>query len=898
MSQMHPVLDEERQATLSALAESTLDFFEATANDANADLANARAPGIEVLTGVSLDNLHSASRNLCAISEERRQALQILREEPAIARVLVEDEDGAKTIYYIARATSTTAPKSGVKIANYRSPIGRLASLSVGNEYALPTPNGTRYLEILEKVTLRPKMQEKWDSINSIIHTLGHAPFTAASLRELTESESGEDILDRLLSAERASGNILAGIQRDLISKMGLRDRPLLDQYQDEIFRLPLDSRLVILGPPGSGKTTTLIKRLGLKLDWEHLDDDEKATIEGTIAGQGGHSQSWILFTPTELLKQYVKEAFNRENVAASDQKIQTWADFRRSVARNRLGVLKSPSGGGILLMRDSLVTLQTTTILRQTAWFEDFDRWQNDSFWDELAQHAHIVAQAQSPDLAKSGRAMVAALAGMAPGTRTAASFLTLSEAAGDIQRHVNALKADTDGRIRSAIAATVRREVTILDDLLRFASTLDDAADDADDIDPDDEDEVQVPRGDREAAFDLYSKVIRALAKAQLSKRSLGKKTQMGRIAEWLGARVPSAEELATIGLSLQVMGSARRFANPLRRYFNGVGRRYQKFRAERRRMGNWYSGEFAANEVCPLEVDVVLLAIMRMGRAALQDHRIRNDLDHPRYESIRVIQDLLRTQVVVDEATDFSPIQMACMAALCDPAASSFMACGDFNQRITEWGSRSNADLQWVFPDIDIRPISITYRHSRQLNELASAIAALSGDMATAATLPEHVNSEGVAPVLVKSISEAEELAQWLADRIGEIERFTRSLPSIAVLVNSEAEIDPITKTLDDALSGLNLRAVACPGGKVVGQENDVRVFSIEHIKGLEFEAVFFLGIDRLADAAGDLFEKYLYVGATRAATYLGITTEGPVLPEKIAGLEPLFKSSWGR
>jgi hypothetical protein len=40
-------------------------------------------------------------------------------------------------------------------------------------------------------------------------------------------------------------------------------------------------------------------------------------------------------------------------------------------------------------------------------------------------------------------------------------------------------------------------------------------------------------------------------------------------------------------------------------------------------------------------------------------------------------------------------FSPVQLACMAQLCDPAANSFVACGDFNQRITSWGSRSDAD-----------------------------------------------------------------------------------------------------------------------------------------------------------------------------------------------------------
>ena len=113
---------------------------------------------------------------------------------------------------------------------------------------------------------------------------------------------------------------------------MGLRDRPLLDEYQDEIFRLPLDTRLVILGPPGTGKTTTLIKRLGLKLDSEYLEPEEKKLVERSAAGTNGHANSWLMFTPTELLKQYVKEAFARENIPASDLRIETWSDYRREL--------------------------------------------------------------------------------------------------------------------------------------------------------------------------------------------------------------------------------------------------------------------------------------------------------------------------------------------------------------------------------------------------------------------------------------------------------------------------------------------------------------------------------------------------------------------------------------
>jgi hypothetical protein len=67
--------------------------------------------------------------------------------------------------------------------------------------------------------------------------------------------------------------------------------------------------------------------------------------------------------------------------------------------------------------------------------------------------------------------------------------------------------------------------------------------------------------------------------------------------------------------------------------------------------------------------------------------------------------------------------------------------------------------------------------------------------------------------------------------------EIERFTGELPSIAVLVNAESEVGPLAAALDAVLVDRNIRVVSCPNGQVVGQDNDVRVFSVEHIKGLE-------------------------------------------------------------
>jgi len=220
-----------------------------------------------------------------------------------------------------------------------------------------------------------------------------------------------------------------------------------------------------------------------------------------------------------------------------------------------------------------------------------------------------------------------------------------------------------------------------------------------------------------------------------------------------------------------------------------------------------------------------------------------------------------------------------------------------CGDFNQRITNWGSRSVDEVKWVLPDIETKKIVISYRPTRQLNDLAKQIVLIFGGPAVEAVLPEHVvDSERVAPVMAKDLSDRTATVNWLAQRIVEIEESVRQLPSIAVLVNSEEDVRWVSDGLNKALANQNIRVVACPNGQVMGQESDVRVFDVQHIKGLEFEAVFFVGVDQLVHNHPKLFDKYLYVGTTRAATYLGITCGDRDLPPEIAALEPFFGESW--
>ena len=172
---------------------------------------------------------------------------------------------------------------------------------------------------------------------------------------------------------------------------------------------------------------------------------------------------------------------------------------------------------------------------------------------------------------------------------------------------------------------------------------------------------------------------------------------------------------------------------------------------------------------------------------------------------------------------------------------------MADGGFNQRLTVWGTRCDEDLKWACPGIETKEVKIAYRQTKQLGELTRAMMEVAGQQAPSMDLPEHVESDGFAPVLLEDAT-FHATIDWLADRVLEIDSLVERLPSTAVLVNSEDEAQPVANALHAAVSDHNVNVVPCPVGQAVGQDNDVRVFNVEHIKGLEFEAVFFVAIDR--------------------------------------------------
>ena len=133
----------------------------------------------------------------------------------------------------------------------------------------------------------------------------------------------------------------------------------------------------------------------------------------------------------------------------------------------------------------------------------------------------------------------------------------------------------------------------------------------------------------------------------------------------------------------------------------------------------------------------------------------------------------------------------------------------------------------------------------------------------------------------------------LAGWLADRIVEVERNIGALPSIAIFVDAAELVGPLTAAVGSHLKAYNISVMGYEDGLVVGDEREVRIFDVRHVKGMEFETVFFVGVDEMAARIPDLFQRLIYVGITRATTYLGLTCSA-TLPAELAALRPHFEA----
>lgn len=887
-----------------------------------------------------------ALNTLSNAQSETRIGYERLRNEPAIARVLVENEKGQQRTLFISRSTSVPL-KSGYEHASYRSPMGRLAELDVGDEEFVVIKGTEQCFYVLEKTAFQTCRTDKgWDSQPSHYRQEGTDSYTIDSLRAfltdgelslapkldadeldvvadipLEPSDNQEPVetvtedLDVILRQEELQRHLTKGLKHQVLTAMGLRDQAILDKVQGEIFRMPIDSQLIILGPPGTGKTTTLIKRLGQKLDWNFLTIKEQQLIEKSGKAME-HSKNWIMFTPSELLKLYLKEAFSRESVPAPDTNIRTWDSHVKDIARNSLGILRTSNGGRFSIKADAQ-SLQASVVAEPGKLFAEFKTLHQQRLKKQVSEAIAEIDKAMTSksqvEVFYKDKNFAYKIDDRLQATKQLVSAETVNMLA--VYARIESLSL----HLSLTVAQNIEKKVS--DGLLNGqrnlvfnkhgrdffselgARTIELQVDHETDVDEEYEEDEIVENKETTAAslltagVNAYMAAIRALARARYQKKQPPQKGRNAAALEYLADNTPSEDILFAIGRSIVMQNALRRLLNAHKNYVNQLMTSYTAFRRTIENRQDFYTDQELSNDqLASEELDFIVLVILRFARELMAQSYIERDLENSKYNYLSDISALFFNQVMVDEATDFSPIQLACMESLTSLYTCSFFACGDINQRITSSGIIDRSQLEWVSSALEVKKIQTVYRQSRRLNEFSAALLRLqNGDLTTMGQVSKESAHEGCQPVLYEYANDVESIA-WVAARIKEVERSVSKLPTIAVLVNSEQEVRPVSRLLAEQLADINVGVVACDEGRSLGEEIAVRVVDIQHIKGLEFEAVFFIGIDKLVLEQPGLFDRYLYVGATRAATYLGLVCSEK-LPDKLEPIRKEFADNFG-
>ena len=785
-------------------------------------------------------------------------------------------------------------------------------------------------IKVLEKTIFKPVFDEKWDGTDNQFN-LKKEDISADSLRKLiklfTELDIEELDEEEALKARKEAEELgklreLEQVRqqrnrRAIRRKLELIDRPVLDQHQDKIFRLSLRSQIILTGAPGTGKTTALVKRISQKSREEFLSEEEKNFL-GEIANR------WVMFTPSDLLRVYLKEAMNKEGIAESD--IVTWETTQTRLARTGLlDILKvdASSKGLFRLGRDEILARTQNRQLIQ--YNKRFEKYMTETVWKTCREVMRTLRTNKTSlellnEIKKiTGKYSQEVLANI----DTQVDFV---DELARLQNIFEKLREDLKKDMEKLTDKVIKRKGVLkaVVELLQKEANSETSQMTAEEEDEDEgesleafEDIEEISSGGRtytkqyqrvqavnriKLAIAWYVEWLARDRKSTESKKYWPIIQCVQSLLENQGIETAFGDEKMLVELGKRHLDL--RSISPLTKgheiLLDRIPAYYNRFRRMLLREKSAYlkadrATDIRENKLSRSEVDLLVFVMLKNARSIFTRHSdlLFNNTMLPN-QILENIRAEYRVQVLVDEATDFSSLQLGCMFYLSHPKFNSFVLSGDPMQRVTNHGLADWQECDLFLKNFTKHTLDKNYRQSARLLQIAKKLYVQVMKKSAPFKTSYQKDGSDPPPLLFNAKKNRDALAEWLAERISEIYRIHENrLPSIAIFVPEESDIEPLYDTLVDPLNFRAFELDKCIDGKF-GDGEKVRIFSIKYIKGLEFQGAFLVDVDKIQRNNPSLVDKYLYVGLTRAAEFLGITYNGR-FPSRLRAVQEEFHTS---
>jgi len=679
--------------------------------------------------------------------------------------------------------------------------------------------------------------------------------------------------------------------------QVSLRNNPVLDRNQNvakfsNVFNGIAE---VINGGPGTGKTTTMIQRLKLLIDKGDLKDFRANHEECKLTDQEidlvAGSDNWIFFSPTQLLKKYLQENMEYEGLTYTTQRTLVWSEFLHNAVRDRYGLAGPDCPFDFIKHKYESVPVFVGEHFKIINGFASYfvsrikEKYLKISKIDTSRFEWNLLGSIIKRECEKIDKVQ---------NLGDLLKFLINIESV-DENVVVNGKRLTRSSEIYEQYNRDISSLADVIVVLLKrdndmYASVTRLLNDQSMNKDQEEDDEVEETVEEENDYGDNLIRItrrVRSLLRVLALKSEDGNARVQGKNLELYNLIKPVINEngIRNLGQSaffIKYIYSATR--NSLSSFFNSIPSVYKQFRKDMPQdLRVYYSSEILQyiieekknRPLCPEEQSLLVGFINKMCR---EYYRIRpTGFEKSTHKYVDAYRSLCRPVIGVDEATDYSIIDFYGIRSFGHYVVESFTLCGDTMQMMREDGIKDWMVLNdpLIFENLEIKDLLVSYRQSKELMDLAGKIY----EQETGKASPYECylkNMDTPKPLWLES-DDMEEKAEWMSYRIIEVYKNYGEFPTIAVFTKDKETGEKLKEALDDcdllANNGMKVRVCS---EDALADPTIVRIFPINEVKGMEFEVAFFYDIDDLETTS--LVNRYLYVGISRAAMYLAVTSTG--------------------